>query len=256
MLILRQVSIYCDMLEDDYNAGTCHWHWSDKEHHRAATLDETKLTVTFHHHQQSLCCAAIRGTKSLKANMEHVFEVELGPPLHGQAKMVGLGTRNTPLHASHMDYYPIMGRDSGSWGLNYDGTLYHNGETRKYVTTIPSKGPELQKLVIGVHYDAYYGTLSFEVDGVSCGLAYENVPPSLELYPMVCASSNNSAFTLLYSRSSVLSLKALCRGVIRMEVRDPKDIDKLPLPPHVKGYVAFSAGSKVPSKRVRHLIAS
>ena len=241
------------MVEEENGAPACQWHWWDKEHHRTATLDDTKLTVTFHHHQQSLCCSATRGTKALKANMEHVFDVELGAPLHGQAKMVGLGTRNTPLQASHMDYYPIMGRDSGSWGLNYDGMLYHNGETRKYVTTIPPKGIEPQKLLIGVHYDAYYGTLSFEVDGVSCGLAYQNVPPSLELYPMVCASSNNSTFTLLYSRSSVLSLKALCRGVIRMEIRDTKDFDKLPLPPHVRAYVAFSSGWKLPSKRSRHV---
>ena len=239
------------MQEEENSTPACQWHWSDKEHNRTATLDDTKLTVTFNHHQQSLCCAAIRGTKSLKPNMEHVFDVELGAPLHGQAKMVGLGTRNTPLLGSHMDYYPIMGRDSGSWGLNYDGTLHHNGETRKYVTTIPPKSPEPQKLVVGLHYDAYYGTLSFEVDGVSCGLAYQNVPPSLELYPMVCASSNNSTFTLLYSRSSVLSLKALCRGVIRMEIRDPKDFDKLPLPPHVKAYVGFSSGWKLPSKRSR-----
>ena len=221
--------------EEDFD-----WHWSDSEQGRAVLLHQDKLTVTFHP-TSSMGVSAIRGAKQLLPNMEHYFEVEMNGPFYGQTRMVGIGTKHAVLQSHQFDYYPLLGRDHSSWGLNYNGSLHHQGNTEQYVKLDPEKHEIMR---IGVHYDAYYGVLSFDVNGRSHGVAFGNLVTSLDLYPMICASAANSVVKLTHCHSSVLSLKALCRGVIRMEILDEKDYEKLPLPAKIKAYLTYRSQSK------------
>ena len=219
--------------DENEEEGPCHWHWSDQLYRRTVFLHEDKTTVTFNR-SGSYGCVAIRGSKQLRQNMEHYFEVEMCAPFHGQARMVGLGMKQTRLQSSAFDFHPLMGRDQTSWGLNYTGMTCHAGDSHKYAEIDLER---VSNIKIGVHYDGYYGLLSFDVNGHACGVAFNNIVTSLELYPMVCVSSGNTTVTLLHSFSSVLSLKSLCRGVIRMQLQCDEDADKLPIPSNLKSFL-------------------
>ena len=222
---------------DSEEQPKCEWHWSTNEHGRESLLHEDKLTVTFHPNH-SLCCSAVRGTRQLMRNMEHYFEVEFKSPFHGQARMVGIGTRHTHLETHPYDYYPLLGKDGNSWGLNYNGSIYHDGNHKEYVRKKDLDLDKFSAIQVGVHYDGCSGIICFIVNGKNYGIAFQNIHTSLELYPMICSSASNSTITLTESFSCVVSLKALCRGVIRKLFSD-SEVDKLRLPTHLKAYVKF-----------------
>ena len=215
-------------------AAACDMEWSEKDKGRSIVLSPDRRTVTFHP-RRSIGCSAVRGTKQLHQNLEHFFEVELREPFFGHARMIGMGTCHTPLQSQQMDYYPLLGRDACSWALNYKGQIYHQGDCRDYLDIDTDK---LSVLHLGLHYDAYYGTITFCIDGVPQGVAYSDVNTALELYPMIGATSFNCIMKLTRSHSCVLSLKALCRGVIR-ELVSSEDLASLPLPPHMQAFLAF-----------------
>lgn len=222
------------------------WYWSDTHHGREVSVHNDKRTLTFHP-SSSNYSTAIRGTKILSKNMEHYFEVEMQSPFFGQARQVGLGTSLTALESNSLDFSPILGKDHGSWGLNYDGYKYHSGSKEKYVSIDPDKFDILQ---VGVLYDSYYGTLSFRYNGKWCGVAFEHVITNLDLYPMLCSSSAKSVMKLTHCSSSVMSLKALCRGVVRMNIAQDKGYEELDVPNHIKAYLTHrSPKSKSGSRK-------
>lgn len=220
----------------DSHDENCEWTWSDKDLGKGIVLHENKLAVTFHPNRSN-GCAAIRGTKVLAPNMEHYFEVELKGPFHGQTRQVGIGTKHTVLQSNNFDFYPLIGRDLCSWGVNYNGYKYHAGNKERHVPVDTEKNDVIR---IGVHYDSYYGALSFEVNGKCSGLAFSNVVANIEPYPMLCASAAGTKMKLVQSCSSVMSLRALCRGVIRMQIKNDEDYEKLTLPSHLKSYLTYS----------------
>lgn len=168
--------------------------------------------------------------------MEHYFEVKMTGPFFGQTRMVGIGTRHTLLQSNQYDYFPLIGRDTCSWGLNYNGDTYHQGNITNHVKVDPDRH---DNLLFGVLYDSYYGTVSFDVNGKGCGVAFRDVITNLELYPMACASAAKTVMSLVHTHSSVMTLKALSRGVVRMAIKSEEDLNKLPLPEHLRAYLAF-----------------
>lgn len=227
--------------------GRCEWQWSNSNHIRGVLLHQDKTKVTFHPNG-SWGCAAIRGVKPLLPNMEHYFEVVMDGPFYGQARMVGIGTIHVILQSHNYDFYPLLGKDDNSWALNYNGEKYHAGHKEKYVNVPLEK---LKRLHIGVYYDGLHGTLCFEINGERYGVAYNNIYPDLELYPMLCASSAGTIMTLTQSHSTIISLKAVCRGAIRMAVKD-EDIKHLPLPNHLKNYLAYRSNRTSSRERKNH----
>jgi SPRY domain-containing SOCS box protein 3 len=168
--------------------------------------------------------------------MEHWFEVEMEAPFQGQARMVGLGDKTTRLQSSSKDFFPLIGRDVSSWGINYDGVILHDGNRLPYADVDTTHDKPLR---IGVYYDSYHGYITFSIDDKNYGVAFNNVTIGLELFPMICSTSRNSNVKLIYSHSSIISLKALCRGSIRLYIKEIKDIESLPIPIHQKSYLLF-----------------
>lgn len=218
----------------------CEWRWNDKDCGKDLIIHRHKLGVTLHPNKSS-GCVVVRGDKILKPNMEHYFEVELKGPFHGKARQVGIGTKHTALQSNSCDFYPLIGKDISSWGVNYDGLKSNAGKLKPYISINPDKYDIVR---VGVHYDAYYGTVAFELNGKSSGLAYEDVHTNIDMYPMLCASAAGTQMRLVYSSSTVMSLKAISRGVIRLCMANEKDIEKLILPPHLKSYLAYQTNNK------------
>ena len=232
-------------LECDENLPFCEWQWNDKDCGRDLVIHKQKLGVTFHPVKSS-GCVVVRGEKVLRPNMEHYFEVELQGPFHGKARQVGVGTKHTALQSNTCDFYPLIGKDLSSWGVNYDGSKSNAGTTKHHVSITPEKYDVIK---VGVHYDSYYGTVAFEVNGKSSGLAYDRVHTNIDMYPMLCASAANTQMRLVYATSSVMSLKAIARGVIRSGISREKDIEKLTLPPHLKSYLLYRNKPKSSRKK-------
>lgn len=232
-------------LDSDEHVPFCEWSWNEKDSGKDLVIHRHKLGVTFHPVKSS-GCVLVRGDKVLRPNMEHYFEVELRGPFHGKARQVGVGTKHTTLQSNNCDFYPLIGKDLSSWGVNYDGFKSNAGSMKRHVSIVPDK---YEVIKIGVHYDSYYGTVAFEVNGKSSGLAYEKVHTNIDMYPMLCASAAKAQMRLVYSASSVMSLKAIARGVIRSSLPREKDVEKLTLPTHLKSYLLYRSKSKSSSSR-------
>ena len=220
---------------DSERPSLCEWTWNDKDIGKGVVVHKDKCHVTFHP-DKSIHCAAVRGVKPLAPNMEHYFEVEMKGPFCGQARQVGIGTKSTVLQSNSYDYYPLLGKDVFSWGVNYNGQKSHGGDMFSHVQIDFDKYSTIR---IGVYFDSYYGHLSFEFNGKSPGVAFDKVITNVEYYPMLCASAQGTEMKLTQSFSSIMSLKALCRGVIREQISNDKDYDRLVLPSHLKAYLQY-----------------
>jgi SPRY domain-containing SOCS box protein 3 len=228
----------------------CEWRWNEKDCGRDLVIHKQKLGVTFHPVKSS-GCVVVRGEKVLRPNMEHYFEVELKGPFHGKARQVGVGTKHTALQSNNCDFYPLIGKDLSSWGVNYDGFKSNASNKERHVSISPEKHDIIK---VSVHYDSYYGTVAFEVNGKSSGLAYERVHTNIDMYPMLCASAANTQMRLVYASSSVLSLRAIARGTIRSSMAREKDIEKLTLPTHLKSYLLYRSKAKGNRKKQAKII--
>ena len=220
---------------DGERPSLCEWTWNDKDSGKGVVVHKDKCHVTFHP-DKSVHCAAVRGVKPLAPNMEHYFEVEMKGPFCGQARQVGIGTKSTVLQSNSYDYYPLLGKDVFSWGVNYNGQKSHGGDMVSHVQIDFDKYSTIR---VGVYFDSYYGHLSFEFNGKSPGVAFDKVITNVDYYPMLCASAQGTEMKLTQSSSSVMSLKALCRGVIRNQISNDKDYDRLVLPSHLKAYLQY-----------------
>ena len=229
-----------EWLDSEEHLPSCEWHWNDKDCGKDLILHRNKLAVTFHPSKSS-GCALVRGDKVLRPNMEHYFEVELKGPFHGHARQVGIGTKHTPLQSNGYDFYPLIGKDLSSWGVNYNGSKSNAGQKAPHVKIDPDRYDVIR---VGVHYDSYYGRIAFELNGRSSGLAFERVHTNIDMYPMLCSSSAKAKMRLVYASSAVMSLKCICRGVIRSSVAKEKDLERLALPTHLKYYMLYRSRSK------------
>ena len=226
-------------MAEDKNEDEFGWRWFLDDPRKPIELCENRLSITFHARKSS-SCTGIRGDKALHRNMEHWFQVKMDGPFQGQARMVGVGLHTTCLHSNSKDFYPLIGKDSGSWGFNYNGQTHHDSDFHEYASIDHSKR-HITSMVVGVYYNSYFGSLVFSLEDESLGLAFDSIPSvAFELYPMVCSSSRNSKMELLQCGSSVCSLKSLCRGTIRLYLNKKQDdIQNLPIPSHLKAYLNF-----------------
>lgn len=91
------------------------------------------------------------------------------------------------------------------WYLHcFDGTLYsgqpHNYgfPGKKYFKNSDDKPPRLKEgSTVAMDFDLTLGTLSFDVDGNSPGIAYENIPLDKPLYPTVILCSKGDSIEII-----------------------------------------------------------
>ena len=194
------------------------------------------------HPSTSFGCVAILGTTRLSENNVHCFGVELYPPFFGEARAIGIGSKQVLLHykrrldpyASMNTYESLIGLDENSWGLNYDGYLLHNQSKKQFFdkSLYDSDSP----LQVRVTYDACSHVLMYHVNDKNLGVAFENI--NKPVYPMVCSSGRDTRAKLLWHKSFTGTLQCICRAVIRTHVHDGC-LDKLPLPSHLIAFLNF-----------------
>lgn len=190
----------------------------------------------------SFGCVAVLGKTRFSENAIHSFAVEFYPPYFGEARAVGVGTKQALLHfKNRMDHYAtlntyesLVGLDENSWGLNYDGFVIHKKARKPYFDkSLYNPDSPLQ---VKVTYDTCSNTLSFHVNDKNLGVAFENI--DRPVYPMICSSGRDTHAKLLWHRSHIGTLQCICRSVIRANVRSGY-LEKLPLPTHVIAFLNY-----------------
>lgn len=146
----------------------------------------------------------------------HVWEVMWKPNHRGSHAVLGISRQNCPLQTSGYDV--LIGGDSESWGWELrTNQLWHAGErlrlyperrrrcncehTERYglktntkIARSPLPIPERILLVL----DADAGTLGFSVDGSFLGVAFNNLPGEVELFPAVSSVRGGASIRLRY----------------------------------------------------------
>lgn len=194
------------------------------------------------HPSTSFGCVGIVGTSRLSEDAIHCFEVEFYPPYFGEARAVGVGSKQTILHYKHRidrhanmnTYESLVGLDENSWGLNYDGYLLHRKTKKQFFDK--SEYDSDSPLRVRVTYDGCSKMLLYHVNDKNLGVAFVNI--DRPVYPMVCSSGRETHVKLLWHKSFAGSLQSMCRSVIRTNIKIGS-LDKLPLPPHLIAFLNF-----------------
>ncbi|KAA0706445.1 SPRY domain-containing SOCS box protein 1 [Triplophysa tibetana] len=127
----------------------------------------------------------------------HIWEVLWEARHRGSHALLGVSTRECPLHAS--GYTALIGGNSCSWGWELTtGQLWHDG---KEVGRYPEGGarerlsaPDRILLVV----DADAGMLGYVVDNCFLGIAFAGLPSGAELFPAVSCVWGGAKIRLRY----------------------------------------------------------
>uniref|UniRef100_T1IXN2 B30.2/SPRY domain-containing protein n=1 Tax=Strigamia maritima TaxID=126957 RepID=T1IXN2_STRMM len=200
------------------------WVW-DKSMISVATLLSSDCREVIFHQDHSCGTAAVRADAPLSPTKQHYWEIKMMTPAYGTDMMIGVGTTAAKLDKHRYRFCSLLGSDEESWGLSFYGNLYHNRKSVKYA---PKFG---QGCIIGVHYDAWNGTLTFFKNRQSLGIAFNNLQGKV-LYPMVSSTAARSGMKVIRSRSFDSSLQYLClRTLKNILPQDVSVIDALKFPP-------------------------
>ncbi|XP_054549868.1 SPRY domain-containing SOCS box protein 3 isoform X2 [Talpa occidentalis] len=210
------------------------WVWDDLNKSAAALLSCDNRQVSFHT-EYSCGTAAIRGTKEL-GDGQHFWEIKMTSPVYGTDMMVGIGTSEVDLDKYQHTFCSLLGRDEDSWGLSYTGLLHHKGDKTSFSSRFG------QGSIIGVHLDAWHGTLTFFKNRECIGVAATKLQ-NRKFYPMVCSTAAKSSMKVIRSCASATSLQYLCCYRLRQLRPNSGDtLEGLPLPPGLKQLLRHKLG--------------
>ncbi|CAH6786638.1 Spsb3 [Phodopus roborovskii] len=226
---------FCNSLHTTHRGKDCRcgeededfdWVWDDLNKSSATLLSCDNRKVSFHM-EYSCGTAAIRGTKEL-GDGQHFWEIKMTSPVYGTDMMVGIGTSDVDLDKYHHTFCSLLGRDEDSWGLSYTGLLHHKGDKTSFSSRFG------QGSIIGVHLDAWHGTLTFFKNRKCIGVAATRLQ-NRRFYPMVCSTAAKSSMKVIRSCASSTSLQYLCCYRLRQLRPNSGDtLEGLPLPPGLK----------------------
>lgn len=243
--------------------GDSHSHWSSVHCSPHFLLSACKQKVT--RSPVELSSDGARAEKGVKAGL-HVWEVLWDPDHRGSHAVMGISRRDCPLQAS--GYNVLVGGDAQSWGWELKtNQLWHRGQSQGLyprkrrrchseavefkpqsstspetnVTETPLPIPERVLLVL----DADAGTLGFVVDGSFLGVAFEDLPRGVELFPAISSVRGGATIQLRYLNGATCdppALMALCGLSIRRSLGQQRlnQTEKLPLPPLLQHYLLSS----------------
>lgn len=133
-------------------------------------------------------------------------------------QMIGIGTENFNINQSNEQFYDLLGSDSESWGMKFDGRLYHNNESKDY----NSLAGFTRGSIIGVHLNMWSGVLEFYLNRIPLGVAFCGLKNKV-LYPMLSSTAPRSIMKLIFAHSEPYSLSLLSVKLLNFPT-----IDKLP----------------------------
>ncbi|XP_064459414.1 SPRY domain-containing SOCS box protein 1-like isoform X4 [Ornithodoros turicata] len=200
--------------------------------------------LTFHRHPVAQSTDCIRGKVGYTRGL-HVWEVRWSTRQRGTHAVVGVATREAPLHS--VGYQSLVGSNRESWGWDLGRhKLYHDVKNNPAVPYPSLRSPDESFAVPDaflVVLDMDEGTLAFVVDGRYLGVAFRGLRGK-KLYPVVSAVWGHCEITMKYIGGldpEPLPLKDICRRVIRQRVGKSRltRIHEVNLPTALKAYLLY-----------------
>jgi len=207
------------------------WKWDCDSKSECVSLTKNNNNAYFFDNPYTISrgTAGVRGDKPVECGISY-FEVLIKEPLYGTAIMIGYGTKDTKLHYDNFDYINLVGKDFNSWGLCHKGTVWHNGNYKKFCEPILEKDS-----LIGVFFNSHNKTIHYFLNGYYLGLAFTNVnPENKKLYPMVSSTATDIEVEIVNSYQIIYSLQDLCCQAIHQKI---DKYDELPLPKRLIHYL-------------------
>ncbi|CAL1290774.1 unnamed protein product [Larinioides sclopetarius] len=200
--------------------------------------------LTFHRHPVAQSTDCIRGKVGYTRGL-HAWEIHWNMRQRGTHAVVGVSTRDAPLHS--VGYQSLVGSNAESWGWDLGrNKLYHdvkNNPGVTYPSLLNSDEPFVVPDTLLVVLDMDEGTLSFVVDGQYLGVAFRGLKGK-KLYPVVSAVWGHCEITIKYFGGldpGPLPLKDICRRVIRQQINKRRlgRVHELSLPKALKSYLLY-----------------
>lgn len=211
----------CGEVDSDFD-----WTWDEKSKSAATIIKPDQREVSFHV-DFSCGTAAVRGTKPMKSD-QYFWELKMTTPVYGTDMMIGVGTHEMDLNRHRHEFCSMLGKDSESWGLSYNGSLQYQGNKTRYSAKYG------QGTIIGVHLDMWHGTLTFFKNRIPLGVAFRGLQGKT-VYPMLSSTAARSGMKVIKCQSFTTSLQFMCCQVIRKLVPMHLDVlDAVPFPPGLR----------------------
>lgn len=154
--------------------------------------------LTFHRHPVAQSTDCIRGKVGYTRGL-HAWEIYWNMRQRGTHAVVGVSTRDAPLHS--VGYQSLVGSNAESWGWDLGrNKLYHdvkNNPGVTYPSLLNTDEPFVVPDSLLVVLDMDEGTLSFVVDGQYLGVAFRGLKGK-KLYPVVSAVWGHCEITIKY----------------------------------------------------------
>jgi len=154
--------------------------------------------LTFHRHPVAQSTDCIRGRLGHVRGL-HAWEIRWAVRQRGTHAVVGVATRDAPLHAA--GYQSLVGSTGDSWGWDLvRNRLYHDVRNTPGVAYPVVVGGDESFVVpdtFVVILDMDEGTLSFAADGQYLGVAFRGLK-GRKLYPIVSAVWGHCEVTMRY----------------------------------------------------------
>ena len=191
---------------------------------------------------------AILATKRLPWHGQAYWEITITGEGLGSSTQVGIARPQAALRS--YNYVNLLGADNHSWAMDQMGNLQHNGVVRPYSRPWEERYGRT-RVTIGSLFDGCKGTLTYYINGVCLGQAFEGLTKELgDIFPAASTTRTNHRMSLHNLRRSYTSLQDRARSVVLANLEDglvacvcnhpcqEGIIDQLPLPTVLKTYVA------------------
>jgi SPRY domain-containing SOCS box protein 1/4 len=198
---------------------------------------------TFHRHPVAQSTDCIRGKQTYTSGL-HVFEIYWQSRQRGTHAVVGVATKDAPLHSP--GYQSLVGSSVHSWGWDLGRSkAYHNADntpgTQYPLSETSFQAPDRFLLVL----DMDLGTLAFVAGGQYLGTAHSDLQGKA-VTPIVSSVWGHCEVSMKYLTGvspGPTSLAGWCRRSIRRTMDkdriDRGDIDKLILPTAIKEFLVY-----------------
>lgn len=206
---------------------------------------------TFHRHPVAQSTDCIRGKQSYSRGL-HIFEIFWPVRQRGTHAVVGVATKEAPIHSP--GYTSLVGSTQHSWGWDLLGsTALHNRDNTSNTQEISYprslllheestyQAPDRFLMVL----DMDMGTLGFVAKGKYLGVAHTGLKGKT-VFPIVSSVWGHCEVSMKYLTGvspGPTSLAAWCRRSIRITMGkdriDKGDIDKLILPTAIKEFLVY-----------------
>ncbi|CAL8256810.1 unnamed protein product [Boreogadus saida] len=236
-------------------SGDTRSHWSTSHCSPHFLLSPCREEVTRTPVEQS--SDGVRAAEGVSSGL-HVWEVLWSPAHRGSHAVIGVSCANCPLQAS--GYSALLGGDTQSWGWEL-GTnqLWHGAQSLGRYPAVhsttqgvgaggleiglktPGSAVEIPERVLLV-LDADAGTLAYMVEESFFGVAFEDLPHGVELFPAVSSVRGGASIRLRYlngATSDPPALMALCSLTIQRSLGPQRKnlTNTLPIPLVLQQYL-------------------